>query len=385
LFVCPIYNHESKKTRLCYKKINFPIDKRGGLPVKFKLYEISEVMQMKFRKTMALATVVVSMLTAASCVAIEVTVPAINVPAISNLYDPDGSGSADSADSGSSDSNATPSADTGSADTGSADSGSSETAAPTEATQASADNGSASSDNGSSSTATEAQTQAAKTDTSTNTGSSSSAPSTKEEIIQYYVTAYNKIATDAKTVTRTYDNTTNYKNICDIGSNATVKKTAQTLMTKFMKPTTDAIVMSASDLPPVGVTKLSISSSQISSATCTDKGTYYEIVLKSTGTDSNYEVDSVAGKGSAGVLGPLLRTEDVSSAAGSFVSFEGLHAKYATCTTTCKVDKTSGHITEFNFNSPCILHFDSATVVKIVKIENCELGLLFEQKWTIAY
>ena len=340
---------------------------------------------MKFRKTMALATVVVSMLTAASCVAIEVTVPAINVPAISNLYDPDGSGSADSADSGSSDSNATPSADTGSADTGSADSGSSETAAPTEATQASADNGSASSDNGSSSTATEAQTQAAKTDTSTNTGSSSSAPSTKEEIIQYYVTAYNKIATDAKTVTRTYDNTTNYKNICDIGSNATVKKTAQTLMTKFMKPTTDAIVMSASDLPPVGVTKLSISSSQISSATCTDKGTYYEIVLKSTGTDSNYEVDSVAGKGSAGVLGPLLRTEDVSSAAGSFVSFEGLHAKYATCTTTCKVDKTSGHITEFNFNSPCILHFDSATVVKIVKIENCELGLLFEQKWTIAY
>ena len=340
---------------------------------------------MKFRKTMALATVVVSMLTAASCVAIEVTVPAINVPAISNLYDPDGSGSGDSADSGSSDSNATPSADTGSADSGSADSGSSETAAPTEATQASSDNGSASSDNGSSSTATEVQTQAAKTDTSTNTGSSSSAPSTKEEIIQYYVTAYNKIATDAKTVTRTYDNTSNYKNICDIGSNATVKKTAQTLMTKFMKPNNEAVVSSASDLPPVGVTKLSISSSQISSATCTDKGTYYEIVLKSTGTDSNYEVDSVAGKGSAGVLGPLLRTEDVSSAAGSFVSFEGLHAKYATCTTTCKVDKASGHITEFNFNSPCILHFDSATVVKIVKIENCELGLLFEQKWTIAY
>lgn len=340
---------------------------------------------MKFRKTMALATVVVSMLTAASCVAIEVSVPAINVPAISNLYDPDGSGSADSVDSGSSNSDAAPSADTASPDTASADTGSAETAAPTEATQAPADNASASSDTGSSSAATEAPTQAAKTDTAANTGSSSSAPSTKEEIVQYYVTAYNKIATDAKTVTRTYDNTSNYKEICEIGSNATVKKTAQTLMTKFMKPSTEAVVSSASDLPPVGVTKISISPSQVSSATCTDKGTYYEIVLKSTGTDSNYEIDAVAGKGSAGVLGPLLRTDDVSSAAGAFVEFEGLHAKYATCTLTCKVDKASGHITEFNFNSPCILHFDKATVVKLVKIENCELGLLFEQKWTIAY
>ena len=210
-------------------------------------------------------------------------------------------------------------------------------------------------------------------------------PSTKEEIINYYVTAYNKIATDSKKVVRTFDTTTNYNNIVQIGSNEKIADLAESLMTKFMKPNDEDLEKTPSDLPPVGVTTLSISPSQISSATCVDKGSYYEVTLKSTGTDSNYEIDSVAGKGSAGVIGPLLRTEDVTGAAGSLIKFEGLHAKYATCSVTAKIDKASGHITDFSFRSPCILHFDKVTALVIVKVENCDLGLLFEQTWTVAY
>lgn len=323
---------------------------------------------MKIKKAIALTAAFSALLSLASCVTIKVDVPAINVPAISNLYDPDSSDN-----SGNNQTPATPD----------------ETQAPAqEETQAPAQNETqAPATPDTPSQAPEAPTQSGKTEAPTQAPSTpaSSKPTSKEEIITYYVTAYNKIATEGKKVTRTYDNTTNYKNIVKIGDNAQIKSLCEKLMKQFMKPNNEAVASSAKDLPPVGVTKLSISPSQISSAACNDKGSYYEVVLKSTGTDSNYEIDSVAGKGSAGVIGPLLRTEDVSSAAGSFIKFDGLHAKYATCTVTAKIDKASGHITEFNFNSPCILHFDKVTALGFIKVENCDLGLLFEQKWTVAY
>lgn len=332
---------------------------------------------MKIKKAIALTAAVAALLSMASCVTIKVDVPAVNVPAISNLYDPDNAGGAD---------NNTPSPDN-----------SAETQAPSQdetsageqpATQAPATQG------GSETPATQAPaetpTSGGKTETPTKAAETpaapaSSKPSTKEEIINYYVTAYNKIATEGKKVTRTYDNTTNYKNIIKIGDNERIKALCEKLMNQFMKPNSEVLTKTASDLPPVGVTKLSISPSQISSAVCNDKGSYYEVILKSTGTDSNYEIDSVAGKGSAGVIGPLLRTEDVTGAAGSLIKFEGLHAKYATCTVTAKIDKASGHITDFVFNSPCILHFDKVTAFMVVQVENCDLGLLFEQKWSVAY
>lgn len=323
---------------------------------------------MKIKKAIALTAAFSALLSLASCVTIKVDVPAINVPAISNLYDPDSSDN-----SGNNQTPATPD----------------ETQAPAQdETQAPAqDETQAPATPDTPSQAPEAPTQSGKTEAPTQAPSTpaSSKPTSKEEIITYYVTAYNKIATEGKKVTRTYDNTTNYKNIVKIGDNAQIKSLCEKLMKQFMKPNNEAVASSAKDLPPVGVTKLSISPSQISSAACNDKGSYYEVVLKSTGTDSNYEIDSVAGKGSAGVIGPLLRTEDVSSAAGSFIKFDGLHAKYATCTVTAKIDKSSGHITEFNFNSPCILHFDKVTALGFIKVENCDLGLLFEQKWTVAY
>ncbi len=331
---------------------------------------------MKIKKVIALTAAIAALLSTASCVTIKVDVPAINVPAISNLYDPDNAGGAGSSEAPASDNSAetqAPSQD--------------ETAAGEQpATQAPATQGS--SETPATQAPAEVPTKAPAGEASTKAPekpAASSKPSTKEEIINYYVTAYNKIATEGKKITRTYDNTTNYKGIVKIGNNDRIKSLCETLMKQFMKPNNDVLTKTAKDLPPVGVTKLSISPSQISSAVCNDKGSYYEVILKSTGTDSNYEIDSVAGKGSAGVIGPLLRTEDVTGAAGSLIKFEGLHAKYATCTVTAKIDKASGHITDFVFNSPCILHFDKVTAFIAIKVENCDLGLLFEQKWSVAY
>jgi|GEM_PF-942524 len=213
----------------------------------------------------------------------------------------------------------------------------------------------------------------------------SSAPSTKDEIIAYYVAAYNKIATDASAVTRTYDYTSNYNNILEINNNSTLEGIASSLMKQFMVENTEAVAGSASDLPPVGITKLSISSAQVGNATISDKGTYYEITLTSTGTDSNYEIDTQPGSGSVGVIGPLLRADDVAGAAGGFIKFDGLHSWYATAKVTATIDKASGHITELKYVTPCVLHFDSVTAALVVKVSNCNIGLLFQQNWKVSY
>ena len=227
-------------------------------------------------------------------------------------------------------------------------------------------------------------TQAPASDDAAPAEASNGAPTTKAEIIKYYCDAYNKIATDAKEVTRTYDYTSNYNKILNINGNSTLESLAGTLMDKFMVETTDPLPGDASALPPVGLTTLNIPEDKISEATCVDKGSTYEITLKSTGTDDNQEADVNPGEGSAGLIGPLLRTDDVSGAVKGVLTFDGLHAYYATASVKATVDKASGHITELVYNTPCVLHFDQVTVV-ILKVKNCDIGLLFQQTWTATY
>ncbi|MBR0510752.1 MAG: hypothetical protein IJJ85_11605 [Clostridia bacterium] len=228
-----------------------------------------------------------------------------------------------------------------------------------------------------------ADTPAASTPAET-PAASNGMPQGKEAIVKYYVDAYNKISTDSKSTTRTYDYTSNYNSILNINNNSTLEKLAQTLMDKFMVENTEPVTGTAKELPPVGLATINIPADKVSDATIKDNGSTYEIVLKSTGTDKNQEQDLNPGDGSAGLIGPLLRTEDVSSAASGFLTFDGLHAYYHTATVTATVDKASGHITELKYVTPCILHFDEVKVV-VLKVQNCDIGLLFQQTWTVQY
>lgn len=220
--------------------------------------------------------------------------------------------------------------------------------------------------------------------TTTTAAPSTGAPTSKEDIVKLYCEAYNKVS-EASSVTRTYDYTSNYNNIVNVNGNEKLKDLAGTLMTKFMVENTEAVASDHASLPPVGSTTLNIDPSLISKATCTDNGDHYLVTLYSTGTDDNYEIDSQPGTGSAGSIGPLLRAEDVTGAAGSIVQFEGLHSWYATAHVTAKIDKATSRITEIEYKTPCILHFDRVKALVVVSIENCEIGLLFNQKYTIAY
>lgn len=206
---------------------------------------------------------------------------------------------------------------------------------------------------------------------------------TKEDIVKFYVDAYNRMSEG--TITKTYDYTSNYNNILNIdGGNKTLEGIAGTLMNKFMVENTTATGTDINGVPPIGIGSLSIDPNVIANATSKDMGDYFEITLYSTGTDANYEVDSQPGSGSVGSFGPLLRTEDVTGAASGFIEFNGLHSWYATATVTAHITK-DGKITFLEFFTPCILHFDSVTAALVVKVGACEVGLLFHQKYTVTY
>ncbi len=233
------------------------------------------------------------------------------------------------------------------------------------------------------STETTTQTPSAETTTQA-PAQNNGTPTAKADIVKLYCDAYNKLGT-ASSIKRTYDYTSNYNKILDIdGGNTTLAKIADKLMGMFMKENTEEIDFSVADLPPVGASTINIDPALIANATCKDMGDYYEVVLSSTGTAANREVDSPPLTGSAGSFGPLLKAEDVSGAAAGFVEFQGLHTYYETATVKANITK-DGKITALEFNTPCILHFDSVSAMKIVNVGVCELGLLFQQRYKIAY
>lgn len=302
------------------------------------------------KKILAIVLAVIVMASCTACTTIELVIPVVGVPA---------------GDANTNTNTQTPPAE--------------------QATQAPApqENTTAAQQTPSTETTTAAQ-QTPSTETTTAPAQNNGVPTAKADIIKLYCDAYNKLGT-ASAITRTYDYTSNYNNILDIdGGNSTLAGIANKLMGMFMVENTEAVAFDVNGLPPVGSATINIDPNLIASATCTDKGNYYEVVLTSTGTAANREVDSQPVTGSAGSFGPLLKAEDVSGAAAGFIEFKGLHTYYETASVTASITK-DGKITALEFKTPCILHFDSVSAVKIINVGVCEIGLLFNQKYEIKY
>ncbi len=229
-------------------------------------------------------------------------------------------------------------------------------------------------------------TDAPVADTSANAAPApSGAPSSTEEIVALYVSAYNKIAAEATKATRTYDYTSNYNNILKIGNNSTLASLAESLMGKFMVENTEAVEFAVADVPPVGLATSPLTAADVAEATCVDNGATYTVTVKSTGTDDNPEVNPTVGSGSAGKIGPLIETTAITDAVGGAIKFEGLALKYSDCTATATIDKATGRITELYLRMPGVLHFDKVTAAVVVSVNDCDIGLLGEQRWTITY
>ena len=203
----------------------------------------------------------------------------------------------------------------------------------------------------------------------------SGAPQGTAAIIAYYNTAANKIKTDAKSVTRNYEDYQHNEEKLVVPS--LLKSVGSSLIGTFLKKNETPVTFNGTEeikngFPMPGETYVSkLTEADVVSAECKDNGTEYEITIV-----GKTEKNPTYGQGvSAGF--EIIKTEDVMDAAGFVVkSFE---TEYYDCTVKCKVDKATGHVTWYYTSTPIVMVI--ATSVGI----DAQVGMTFIKDFTITY
>ncbi len=211
---------------------------------------------------------------------------------------------------------------------------------------------------------------------------SSGVPSTKEEIVEYYKTAHAKALSSAKKATRTYDNTSNYNDVLEVGGNSTLAGIAKQLMGMFVKENTEPEEHTsdiADALPPAGGCA-GLTPDMISEATCTEDGGNYIIKMTIDSTEENPDLGDKTKN-----LTQTVSIDDITNAASGFIEFEGVENRYVGANITATVDKETGNLTALETDVPSYMFFGKVSAMKIVNVENCRIGLEYQQKWTIEY
>ena len=229
----------------------------------------------------------------------------------------------------------------------------------------------------------EATTDAAE---STTQGSANAAAdiNTKEGAVEYYKTAHAKVLAEAKSVTRTLDNNTNYKEYLEVGGNSTLAGVAKTLMGTFLKANTDPVVHSGADIaanfPPSNNSSAGLTADMIGDYSVKEEGDNYIITLSINSTEENPDL----GEKSAHLIN-IVDAKTVEEAAAGFVSFSGLRNEYIAPTVTATINKTTGQMTALHTITGSYMKFDKATVAVIVNVSNVGIGLQYETEWTIEW
>lgn len=208
--------------------------------------------------------------------------------------------------------------------------------------------------------------------------------STKEGAVEYYKTAHAKVLAEAKSVTRTLDNNTNYKEYLEVGGNSTLAGVAKTLMGMFLAANTEPAPFSGADIaanfPPSGNSCAGLTADMIGDYSVKEEGDNYIITL----TINSSEESPDLGEKSANLVS-VVEASQVEDAAAGFVSFEGLRNEYIAPTVTATINKTTGQMTALHTLTPSYMKFDKATVAFVVNVNNVGIGLQYEQEWTIEW
>ena len=125
----------------------------------------------------------------------------------------------------------------------------------------------------------------------------------------------------------------------------------------------------AAKFPPAGST-CNLETSDIADIKCTEEGNYYIITIRvkaETDPEFGYGVGSVAS---------VLTKKSIQDPIASVPLINKIEPKcaYDVTEVTAKIEKDTGNLVEYYFNLPMILYMDSY-----------EIGLGFEEWWTVAY
>ena len=235
----------------------------------------------------------------------------------------------------------------------------------------------------------EATTSAPSTDAGENTTQSSSNSAsdinTKEGAVEYFKTAHAKVFAEAKSVTRTYDNPTNYKGVVEVGNNSTISGIASTLMGTFMKPNDEDVVFSGSDeikahFPPANANGTTgLTADMIGEYSVKEEGGNYIISLSLNSTEENPD-DGTMAQHMVEVVG----IDVINESAGGMVTIDGFKNLYIGSTVVATIEKDTGKMIALDVDNPSYMCFGKAKAL-FITVENCKLGLHYEQDWTVQW
>ncbi len=208
--------------------------------------------------------------------------------------------------------------------------------------------------------------------------------STKEGAVALYKKAHAKVLAEAKSVTRTLDNNTQYNNYLEVGGNSTLAGVASTLMGMFLKANEEPVVHEGSaiaeNFPPTKNSADGLTADMIGESNVKEEGDFYIVTLKLNSSEEKPDLGD-----NAAHLVSIVEAKTVEDAAAGFVSFSGLRNEYIAPMIEAKINKTTGQMTDLHTITPSYMKFDSAKVAMIINVNNVGIGLQYETKWTVQW
>lgn len=208
-----------------------------------------------------------------------------------------------------------------------------------------------------------------------NGGESTGSLSTPAEIIAYFNESANKVKTNAKSVTRNWEDLHADNQYLEVPS--ALEAIGKTLMSTFLKKDETPLVWSTKDDIvanfPVKtqsfVSKTTVD--DVAEATCQDDGTYYNITLKFK------ECTDPVGSGCANAFNVMI-ADDVYNAASMVQNFS---CKYYDSVIECKIEKATGNMVAATYTLPIIMNVTAKVIVTL----DAQVGMTFIDDYTIAY
>lgn len=206
-------------------------------------------------------------------------------------------------------------------------------------------------------------------------GEQSKSLSTPAEIIAYYNEAANKVKTNATQVTRNWEDLHSDDEYLEVPS--ALEAIGKTLMNTFLKKDETPIVWNTKDdiianFPVKGQQFGSnATEADLTEATCTDDGTYYNITLKfkdctdpqGTGCDAAFNI---------------MKADDVYSAAKVVQNFS---VDYHDAVIECKIEKATGNLVWSKHTLPMIMHVTAKVIVSL----DAQVGMTFIDDYSVTY
>lgn len=211
---------------------------------------------------------------------------------------------------------------------------------------------------------------------STQAAQESTAPTEISDIVNLFNTSANKIKTDAKKVVKNYEK--RKLNEDKLVVPQSLEKTGRDMISTFMKDDNDPIVYSTKEdirneyIVPGQSYVSKLDPSYVKSATCTDKGSTYEIVIK-----LKDQKNPTAGKG-IGAVCDVIETSEVAEKAPFVKKFT---TSYYNCEIRATIDKATGKVTHANYKTPLVLEL----TVSMFGTHDVAVGFTFEKDYTITY